>query len=109
MASAANHVALGGPNMRTAKIFRASAVAASLCVATWLSPASAAEVITFADLASGNCRGHGAAVTSGSFSFQANDSFFVCNPGVLAGNTTRSEEHTSELQSLAYLVCRLLL
>src|SRR2546423_2990868 len=24
-------------------------------------------------------------------------------------NTTRSEEHTSELQSLAYLVCRLLL
>src|SRR2546425_6071279 len=26
-----------------------------------------------------------------------------------AGNTLRSEEHTSELQSLAYLVCRLLL
>src|SRR2546425_7788188 len=26
-----------------------------------------------------------------------------------AGLTTRSEEHTSELQSLAYLVCRLLL
>src|SRR2546425_3213853 len=25
------------------------------------------------------------------------------------GRTTRSEEHTSELQSLAYLVCRLLL
>src|SRR5205823_9098680 len=25
------------------------------------------------------------------------------------GNTRRSEEHTSELQSLAYLVCRLLL
>src|SRR5687767_15695523 len=25
------------------------------------------------------------------------------------GNETRSEEHTSELQSLAYLVCRLLL
>src|SRR2546425_3212343 len=25
------------------------------------------------------------------------------------GNTMRSEEHTSELQSLAYLVCRLLL
>src|SRR5687767_15365514 len=25
------------------------------------------------------------------------------------GSTTRSEEHTSELQSLAYLVCRLLL
>src|SRR5687767_15282954 len=29
--------------------------------------------------------------------------------GVLAALTTRSEEHTSELQSLAYLVCRLLL
>src|SRR2546425_8663535 len=27
----------------------------------------------------------------------------------LAGTGTRSEEHTSELQSLAYLVCRLLL
>src|SRR2546425_8371900 len=26
-----------------------------------------------------------------------------------AGSTVRSEEHTSELQSLAYLVCRLLL
>src|SRR2546425_2948693 len=26
-----------------------------------------------------------------------------------SGKTTRSEEHTSELQSLAYLVCRLLL
>src|SRR5205823_14565339 len=28
---------------------------------------------------------------------------------VLAGSANRSEEHTSELQSLAYLVCRLLL
>src|SRR2546425_8518368 len=28
---------------------------------------------------------------------------------VITGDTTRSEEHTSELQSLAYLVCRLLL
>src|SRR2546425_1558898 len=28
---------------------------------------------------------------------------------VVAGLTRRSEEHTSELQSLAYLVCRLLL
>src|SRR5687767_15537327 len=27
----------------------------------------------------------------------------------VAGDRTRSEEHTSELQSLAYLVCRLLL
>src|SRR2546425_7898041 len=32
----------------------------------------------------------------------------VCNPHGVAVNT-RSEEHTSELQSLAYLVCRLLL
>src|SRR3989441_8124894 len=29
--------------------------------------------------------------------------------GVLVGGRERSEEHTSELQSLAYLVCRLLL
>src|SRR2546425_13274870 len=29
--------------------------------------------------------------------------------GARAGGTRRSEEHTSELQSLAYLVCRLLL
>src|SRR5687767_15312514 len=32
---------------------------------------------------------------------------FVRGPGIVPG--TRSEEHTSELQSLAYLVCRLLL
>src|SRR5205823_14555052 len=30
-------------------------------------------------------------------------------PPVVASNEKRSEEHTSELQSLAYLVCRLLL
>src|SRR2546425_4728675 len=30
-------------------------------------------------------------------------------PGLLARADRRSEEHTSELQSLAYLVCRLLL
>src|SRR5687767_15710730 len=30
-------------------------------------------------------------------------------PGDLSGDVERSEEHTSELQSLAYLVCRLLL
>src|SRR2546425_6796821 len=29
--------------------------------------------------------------------------------GILTSPRTRSEEHTSELQSLAYLVCRLLL
>src|SRR2546425_7205539 len=31
------------------------------------------------------------------------------SPGRAARPSTRSEEHTSELQSLAYLVCRLLL
>src|SRR2546425_2169517 len=35
------------------------------------------------------------------------DRFRIPTPAVRAG--TRSEEHTSELQSLAYLVCRLLL
>src|SRR2546425_5565187 len=30
-------------------------------------------------------------------------------PGALSPHPRRSEEHTSELQSLAYLVCRLLL
>src|SRR2546425_8540672 len=30
-------------------------------------------------------------------------------PGTYVSANTRSEEHTSELQSLAYLVCRLLL
>src|SRR5687767_15532614 len=32
-----------------------------------------------------------------------------CHGSERVGFTTRSEEHTSELQSLAYLVCRLLL
>src|SRR2546425_2786234 len=33
----------------------------------------------------------------------------VAVPLLIAGISRRSEEHTSELQSLAYLVCRLLL
>src|SRR5687767_15752882 len=33
----------------------------------------------------------------------------LTGPVVRASNAGRSEEHTSELQSLAYLVCRLLL
>src|SRR2546423_6653751 len=33
---------------------------------------------------------------------------FVALPKSLLTNSRRSEEHTSELQSLAYLVCRLL-
>src|SRR3989441_8956207 len=32
-----------------------------------------------------------------------------CGPSCVFTNVLRSEEHTSELQSLAYLVCRLLL
>src|SRR3989441_12125932 len=34
---------------------------------------------------------------------------FTAIPDVVLGPLARSEEHTSELQSLAYLVCRLLL
>src|SRR3989441_4873992 len=34
---------------------------------------------------------------------------FRCPPGCPDDDRVRSEEHTSELQSLAYLVCRLLL
>src|SRR2546425_13362658 len=34
---------------------------------------------------------------------------FCSDEGYHAGERERSEEHTSELQSLAYLVCRLLL
>src|SRR2546425_8525523 len=33
----------------------------------------------------------------------------TCHPRGLGRDAPRSEEHTSELQSLAYLVCRLLL
>src|SRR5712672_4711719 len=33
----------------------------------------------------------------------------ACSTGAAGSSTPRSEEHTSELQSLAYLVCRLLL
>src|SRR2546425_8051372 len=35
--------------------------------------------------------------------------FFIWRRTMAAAATSRSEEHTSELQSLAYLVCRLLL
>src|SRR2546425_6817720 len=35
--------------------------------------------------------------------------YLLHNPGVRPERPDRSEEHTSELQSLAYLVCRLLL
>src|SRR2546425_9036389 len=42
----------------------------------------------------------------GELAFVANSDFYGDHPRV---NVVRSEEHTSELQSLAYLVCRLLL
>src|SRR5687767_15240276 len=42
--------------------------------------------------------------------FAAKDSVcVVLGDNIIEGNIARSEEHTSELQSLAYLVCRLLL
>src|SRR2546427_8880248 len=39
----------------------------------------------------------------------SNTSFTFVKSGTLAGGGTRSEEHTSELQSQSNLVCRLLL
>src|ERR1017187_10684399 len=39
----------------------------------------------------------------------ANTKNAVCSPRVWSRRSTRSEEHTSELQSPMYLVCRLLL
>src|SRR2546425_4461064 len=42
--------------------------------------------------------------------FSTRSSFFPRRPpGCKSAKSSRSEEHTSELQSLAYLVCRLLL
>src|SRR2546425_5089847 len=47
---------------------------------------------------------------SAGVSFQWQSCFFRSHAGEGGGeNMIRSEEHTSELQSLAYLVCRLLL
>src|SRR3989441_7941828 len=40
---------------------------------------------------------------------QASDWQFMISTGAVPDYAERSEEHTSELQSLAYLVCRLLL
>src|SRR2546425_8589531 len=39
----------------------------------------------------------------------ANDAVAICKAVIVGIAPDRSEEHTSELQSLAYLVCRLLL
>src|SRR5687767_15455355 len=42
-------------------------------------------------------------------SFRRSSKFSRTTAAQFPSSTTRSEEHTSELQSLAYLVCRLLL
>src|SRR5205823_15026075 len=48
--------------------------------------------------------------TTGAFCLSASDRFGSAETSAsLCSSTSRSEEHTSELQSLAYLVCRLLL
>src|SRR5205823_10669659 len=48
--------------------------------------------------------------TPASGSIKEGSAFLSLSGAALAGSRTRrSEEHTSELQSLAYLVCRLLL
>jgi hypothetical protein len=50
------------------------------------SASASAEVITFNNLATGNCAVHAQTVTSGSFTFSANDTFYICNPGVVGNN-----------------------
>src|SRR5687767_15745829 len=53
------------------------------------------------------CRDCGAA--SGLFRFLVGMVIALDQTGQSSSRSSRSEEHTSELQSLAYLVCRLLL
>src|SRR5256714_3209242 len=48
-------------------------------------------------------------VTDGQISWYDSQSHFAGKLASIETNGLRSEEHTSELQSLAYLVCRLLL
>src|SRR2546425_4511404 len=50
-----------------------------------------------------------AAFQSAQAAFHAPHGAIAALPGFTRAAATRSEEHTSELQSLAYLVCRLLL
>lgn len=69
-------------------ISRSLAICALAASGTVLSAPASAEIITFSNLPSGNCAFIGSTVTSGSFTFDANDSFFVCNPGVIQNNTT---------------------
>src|SRR2546425_7261122 len=64
----------------------------------------------FAPLRSDRRRRHNV-TTSSSFVLRvgAEDRFGACTSAKPSKISARSEEHTSELQSLAYLVCRLLL
>src|SRR2546423_15288135 len=52
---------------------------------------------------------HDALPISRGLAYRRSAACSVCCPGAEWRHTERSEEHTSELQSLAYLVCRLLL
>src|SRR2546425_5642409 len=52
---------------------------------------------------------HGSSGRAGQGRRQARDVHLEQRKVVVGGRIGRSEEHTSELQSLAYLVCRLLL
>src|SRR2546425_7530613 len=56
----------------------------------------------------GSCLGHTLATTGTRFPKGRRGGPCV-RPSLAKSRTGRSEEHTSELQSLAYLVCRLLL
>src|SRR5687767_15566299 len=47
--------------------------------------------------------------TSLHYNLEVSAARYADKPAVVFYDTPRSEEHTSELQSLAYLVCRLLL
>src|SRR3989441_8885171 len=56
-------------------------------------------------LSAGDGRAHDRASAAGA----ARPPLGRARPGIAGSGEERSEEHTSELQSLAYLVCRLLL
>lgn len=70
---------------------RTTAILAGVFAVGLLSPIDAAsadstEVITFSNLTSGSCYPQGPTVSSGSFTFTANDGFWMCDPGIVANN-----------------------
>src|SRR5712672_4194106 len=92
-----------GSNMPCSRIQRrrARATSARFCSAAY-------RVFFEADVAASEEPPHrAAAACDPAFAHRRDD--LVQRQVRLVGNQTRSEEHTSELQSLAYLVCRLLL